>query len=94
MTALATSPSGSRTFGRRDCQQPMAQVAQRQIAARSAAGDECGEGFPLLTKDGEVHRGAIRAAIPWGKAPATKDLRLGAFPVMDAIRGAFPTGRE
>ena len=91
MTALATSPSGSRTLGRRDCQQPMAQVAQRQIAARSAAGDECGEGF---AQDGEVHRGAIRAAIPWGKAPATKDLRLGAFPVMDATRGAFPTGRE
>ena len=89
MTALATSSSGSRTLGRRDCQQPMAQVAQRQIAARSAAGDGCG-----VTKDGEVHRGAIRAAIPWGKAPATKDLRLGAFPVMDAIRGAFPTGRE
>ena len=47
----------------------------RDLAARSAAGEGCGEGFPLPTGKGGENREAILDAAPGGKRPASEECR-------------------
>ncbi len=59
--------------------QSVARVRRHAFAARrfsrwvGAAGEGCGAGFPLPTKDDGADRGAIRAINPWGKRPTRPD---------------------
>ena len=63
------------------------------FAARSAAGEGRGEGFPRPTEDDGADRGAMRGIPPWGKRRARAQVAgIAARTVPGIVRGAFPTG--
>ena len=62
-------------------------------AAQSAAGDGCGEGFPLPARNDGGNRSAIPAITPWEERPARREpIRFGWGVVVETVRGALSTG--
>ena len=62
-------------------------------AVRSAAGEGCGEGFPLPAKNDGGNRGAIPAITRWEERPARAEpVRFGWGVVVETVRGALSTG--
>jgi len=66
-------------------------VRRHSWAARSAAGEGLGEGFPLPKRNDGSNRRAIRTINPREERPAwAGTIEFGVSAVVDIVRGALP----